>query len=524
MRIVPARVMAWLLAAFLVASGSAAAEPLPPDAAEALTRAQRLAANAYLAYEHHFPDQELWREALAAGREAASLAPDAPAPLRFLGQAYTTVQWYSRAWNAWQGYFDRGGAVDAQVERQVVLVATWLGVTAFDSGRRAQALPYLETVLRFAPDDVSANERMARWFLDQAAFEEALPHAEALAESTDAFDALIEHVRRGARHGAAAAEAYEEALDARAAGRLQTAISLLEGATEAAPGFAEAWLVKADLHVALEDPAAAADAYRRVLALVPDDGAAQAGLERALADIRAATATGPAAPTVTTTPPATSPAPTTPAPTTPAPATATAPAPIEPAPTDRQTEAATQPVPPPPPAAPAPTAREAPMLLVDRQIEHRAASAAGSGAFTFIAAPPLQRDLSGYATGTLYQRLEVLSKPSEAQVRYQLCLVPNDITVIPACSDASRLAFTAPGALATNQSVTSLSGASNIAWHQGITSVMLVLRDHENTPVDDRTLVGTGDRASLDMSAYYPMTVRYQAMLVPAGASFPGWP
>lgn len=52
-------------------------------------------------------------------------------------------------------------------------VAGWMGVAAFDDGRRAEAVPYLETVLRFAPDDVSANERMACWYLDQGAFGEA---------------------------------------------------------------------------------------------------------------------------------------------------------------------------------------------------------------------------------------------------------------------------------------------------------------------------------------------------------------
>ena len=521
--------MAWFVTALLVLYGSALAEPLPTEAAEALARAQRLAANAHLAYERHFPDQDLWREALAAGREAASLAPDAPAPLRFLGQAYTTVQWYSRAWAAWQGYLERGGAIDAQVERQLVLVATWLGVTTFDGGRRADAVPYFETVLRFAPDDVSANERMLRWHLDQGAFAEALPHAEAVAQSTDAFASLVEHVRRGARYGAPAADAYEAAVEARNAGRLRTALSHAEGATQAAPGFAEAWLVMADLHAALDDPAAAADAYRQVLTLVPDDEAAQLGLERSLADLGAAAPSDPEPTTVTTAPPSpvapappVAPTPSPPAP--PASAAAITPPPTEPAPTDEPAEAAPQPPAPSPPAAPPSVPREAPLLVVDRQIEHRATSAAGSGAFTFISAPPLQRDLSGFANGTLYQRLEVLSKPSDAEVRYQVCLAPKDITVSPACSDASRLAVTAPGVFATNQSVASLSGATNIAWHEGVSNVMLVLRNDENTPVDDRSLVATGERASLDMSAYYPMTVRYQAMLVPAGASFPGWP
>jgi hypothetical protein len=163
-------------------------------------------------------------------------------------------------------------------------------------------------------------------------------------------------------------------------------------------------------------------------------------------------------------------------------------------------------------------------LVIDRELEHRAASAGGGGAFTFISTPALTRDLAGYAGGTLYQRLEVRSKPSDQPVRYQLCLVPIDITVPPACSDATQLGFSQPGTIEASQPLPSLSGAGSVPWNDGITSVMLVVRDGSGTPVDERSFAATGERANLDMSHFYPMAVRYQAMLVPPGSSFPGWP
>lgn len=498
--------------------GVATAQALPSEAAAALERAQRLAANAHLTYEQHFPDQPLWRDALAAGREAAALAPDAQAPHRFLGQAYTTVQWYSRAWTAWQDYVDRGGAVDAQVERQLVQVATWLGISAFDGGRRADALPFLETVVRYVPNDVGANERLARWHLGRGELEEALGFLEVLASSTDEYDDLLTNVSQRVRFGPTASDAYEAGIEARRAGRTAEALDQLARATQEAPDFAAAWRALADLRLELGRFGGAIEGYERLLALAPDAGV-RAALNRAQDGLAAAEQPQPAETGATTpAPPAPTPAPSpTPEPE-PAPTPAPSPTP-EPEPTPVQ---ATSPAPEPTPVAP--TASVGPVLVIDRQLEHRAASAGGAGAFTFVSTPDLQRDLQGLSAGTLHQRLDVLSKPSDEVVRYQLCLVPVDITVAPACSDATRLAFSDAGTLVTDQPLASLSGADRIAWSSGITSVMLVVRDASGTPVDERSFAAASDRTRFEMSDFYPMAVRYQAMLVPAGASFPGWP
>jgi len=511
----PGGLLAVALVVTLAWCGSTAAQALPSEAAEALERAQRLAANAHLMYEQHFPDQPLWRDALAAGRDAAVLAPDAPAPYRFLGQAYTTVQWYSRAWTAWQAYLDRGGTVDAQVERQLVQVASWLGISTYDGGRRADALPYLETVIRYAPDDIGANERLARWHLGRGGLEEALVFLEVLATQTDEYDDLLTSVRQRVRFGPAAGDAYEAGVDARRAGRSEEALDQLTLATSQAPDFTAAWQALADLQLDLERFEDAIESYERVLALAPD-AAVDAELARARQGLAATEQPEPVEDAVAIAPPPPEPAP---APT-PAPAPEPAPAPT-PAPAPEPEPA---PTPAPEPTPSPPTASDGPVLVIDRQLEHRAAGTGGSGAFTFVSTPDLQRDLRRYATGTLHQRLDVLSKPSDEFVRYQLCLVPVDITVAPACSDAARLAFSDAGTLVTDQPVASLSGAGRIAWSSGVTSVMLVVRDASGTPVDDRSFAAAGDRTSFEMSDFYPMTVRYQAMLVPAGASFPGWP
>src|SRR6056297_2458102 len=123
--------LAGALVALLMAAavaGSAVAQNLPEPASEALRRGQQAAAEALATYTHHLPDSPLWTEALAAGTEAARLAPDHPAPRRFLAQASLQVGWYARSWSSWQAYLERGGDVDASVERQLVDVAKWMGL------------------------------------------------------------------------------------------------------------------------------------------------------------------------------------------------------------------------------------------------------------------------------------------------------------------------------------------------------------------------------------------------------------
>ena len=521
--------------AFVIALGAVNAQALPDAAADALARAQAAAATANLTYERHFPDQRLWREAIAAGQEARSLAPDHPAPHRFLAQAYATVQWYSRAWDAWEAYRRTGGVVDAQAERHLVTTATWLGVTAFDAGRREEALPYLETVLQYAPRDVGTRDRLATWHLDRGEDAEALPHLRVLAEEVSAdYDERLALTLRRVEHGAAASEAFDEGVRSLAEGRFEDAIDALRSATRQAPTFGEAWLALADALLESERLDEAVEAYRGAIEFQAGP-AALSGLELALARLEAeeeaaALAAAPAAPPEPAaealdvpTPPTTAVQPPPPAPdiepVPPAAPEPAPPAPPEPTPAPTPAPEEPEPVPPPTPAPPL-----APLTLVDADIEHRPTSVGGSGGIVFVRTPELERDLGAYEGGTLHQRLEVVTKPSEVPVRYQLCLVHSNIALGPVCTDASRLSFDREGVFTAQQALGGISGADAIAWQRGITSVMLVVREPGGAPVDDRTIPSTPSETRLDMSLYFPMQVRLTAVLVPPGGSPPAWP
>jgi hypothetical protein len=148
----------------------------------------------------------------------------------------------------------------------------------------------------------------------------------------------------------------------------------------------------------------------------------------------------------------------------------------------------------------------------------------GSGAVRFMNTPWLTNDLAAFTNDVMHVRVEVLDKPSDAPVQYQLCLVPDDISVSPACTDAGLLTLTTPGVYEARQNWAGLANFGAVAWQRGIRSVMAVARRADGAPLDG-PLPGSGaspDEATL--ATYLPMRVRVQAMAVPSGTAFPGWP
>jgi len=176
--------------------------------------------------------------------------------------------------------------VDAQVERQLVATATWLGVTAFDAGRSEEALPYLETVLRYAPDDVGARDRLAQWHLNRGEDAEALPHLRMLADASVAYDERFALTLRRVEYGVAASDACSEGVRASAEGRFEGAIDALRRATREAPGFGEAWLALADVLLEAGRIEEAIEAYQGAIEFQAGP-AAVAGLEAAQSRLEA---------------------------------------------------------------------------------------------------------------------------------------------------------------------------------------------------------------------------------------------
>lgn len=590
--------------------GAAVAQDLSQPASEALRRGQRAAQEALVSYTEHVPDRPLWREAIAAGREAAELAPDHPAPRRFLAQAYLEVGWYARSWPAWQAYLERGGDVDASVERQLVEVATWMGVNAYDAGRGEQATTYLETVVRYAPNDLRANTRLARLYLDRGEPLEALPYLEALDGRVPELVPALQRARLIERYGPEAADAYTSAVEARDAGSTATALAGFVEATELRPEFTDAWRGAAAAAEQLGRQDEAAAAYQRLLTLVPNDPEAQAGLERiaaqeeqaraeaeagaqAQAAAEAAEAEEAAAAEAAEQEAAEQEAAEEAAAEEQAAAERAAAeeeaaeqeaaeqeaaeqeaaeqeaaeqeaaerAAAEQTAAEEEAEAAAEQAaadeadaedravadqaaadeqaaeeqaaaeraaaeaeaPDPAESSEGTESSDGTLLLVDAVAEHSRSSAAASPSVAFVPAPGLvDEDLADHTGDMIHFRVEVRDKPSDAPIHYQLCLVPKDIAARPACTDPSRLAFSAAGTYEGDQAWSDLAGFGGVDWQRGIDSAMVVLRRPDGTPLES-PLPGS-DEGDSDLATYLPMTVRIQALAVPPGTPFPGWP
>src|SRR6056297_3532093 len=554
-----ARVTRALVAVAVVAAlaGAAAAQALPQPAAEALRRGQQAAAEALATYAHHLPDSPLWTEALDAGTAAARIAPDHPAPRRFLAQAYLQVGWYARSWSAWQAYLDRGGGLDASVRRQLLEVATWMGLNAYDSGRRDQAVPYLETVVRLAPDDLGANARLARIHLDRDEPLEALPYLEALDGRAPELIPALQRARRIERYGPDAAAAYASATEALDTGSLATAQDRFLQATALRPGFTDAWRGVATTAERRGRLQQARTAYEEVLALSPNDAGALAGLgrialaegayETAIERFERAAELAPGRSEIadalarsrellqerTATEEAQARAEADAAARAQAQAAeqaaaeqaaAQADAATEPSAADqaagaereaeeqaaaeaRAQEAARQAAAEQAEAEQAAADRAAAeraaeeaeararaaeagqpggsLLLVDAVAEHRRSAAGPSPAVAFLPVPALaDADLAGRTGDVIHLRVEVLDKPSDAPVLYQVCLVPADIAVRPACTDPDRLAFSGTGTYEGEQPWSGLAGFDGVDWQAGVDSVMAVLRRPDGAPLE----------------------------------------
>ena len=130
-----------------------------------------------------------------------------------------------------------------------------------------------------------------------------------------------------------------------------------------------------------------------------------------------------------------------------------------------------------------------------------------------------------YAHGTVYQRIQVITKPSTKTVQIQQCVFQDAINASKqVCTTASNLKFTGTGTYYANQSMISLFNYPGISWDRSLLIQELLVKDKNGWPVDDRyNFSGTWD-GSPDFSLYYPMKVRYTSIIVRPGGGEPVWP
>lgn len=270
----------WLLLCLGLAAGQAG-QGLPEEARAALTKGQQAATAALVTYDAHYLDRPLWREAIDYGMTAQRLAPERPEPYRFIGQVYTTVKWYSRAWEAWQSFERYGGTLNAQTAPYVREVSAWLGADSFRDGSYENAILYYGKLLNLEPQSEEANRYLARSHLALDDPQAAQPYLQTLVASypdNEEYAELLASSERQLTYGVAASRAFEEGLELLEASQPEQALAAFERATRANPDFREAFVRAGRTAQALDRPQAAVGFWQRAVRLDPQDREAQQAL------------------------------------------------------------------------------------------------------------------------------------------------------------------------------------------------------------------------------------------------------
>ena len=234
------------LASALVLGLASAQSPLPEAAAEALAAGEARMAEALATYPAQYPDRPLWQEAVAEGRRAMTLAPDALEPARFLAVAYSRSNWYGPAWNTWRDYVRRGGDVsnDAEAQELIAFVGQELGFGAYARGDVELALEYYQGVVDLVPDDVNAHVWSGRILIETERPEQSIASWQRVLE-LDPDDAraayFLELAREQSLHGTAAVNAFREGVTLYEQERLGEAAEHFARATTRNPAYPQAW-------------------------------------------------------------------------------------------------------------------------------------------------------------------------------------------------------------------------------------------------------------------------------------------
>ena len=391
--------------------------------------------------------------------------------------------------------------------------AFYRGLTAYNQGEPEKALDAFAQAARLNPDYLDAVQRAGTLSLTLARPDAAvtfLQRALALAPDDAQVRDELALTQTQVRFGVQAVTHYQDGVRLLEQNRLTAAKDALTAATLANGRFADAWAQLGRAERALGNLEAALQAFERAADLVPAEASyrQQASALKQMTRDRPAQVQGAAQdePGASAEPVETS---------------AQVETPSVSSPLSQGTEV-TAPNTSPTGATP----DGAPLTLLGVTFTHYGDAGNQEAAFSFFEQPTLTFDFYNpldYAEGTLYQRLEVFSKPSDAVVQYQVCLVPaDDITVAPACSDSADLTFEGRGTFEAEQPLKTLSNYRKIDWGRGLASILLVLRDSYGNPVSSGYL--SESNPSLSFSDYYPMRVSYSAVIVPPDGVFSGWP
>lgn len=269
LRIVPAAftlLLAWGLAF--------AQAPLPAEAQAALVEGETLMAQALVTYPAQYPDRPLWQQAFAAGRRAASLAPDRLEPLRFLAEAYSRSNWTGPAWNAWEDLLRRGGELDAEARALFADVGRELGYGAYARGDVDTALDFYLEVSDRVQEDVEARVWVARILMETDRPDQAVPFWRSVLER-DPGDTraayFLELAQDQAEWGVRAVELFRQGVDLYEQQQYSAARERFARATVLNPAFPAAWAWLGRVAFEAGDHADARRAYANASGLEPEN-------------------------------------------------------------------------------------------------------------------------------------------------------------------------------------------------------------------------------------------------------------
>ncbi len=110
--------------------------------------AQALAAQAEIAYPQAFIDLPLWDDAVGHAAMAVQLEPEQLPYLRYLGELFTTTQWWSEGYSVWKTYESKSN-LDKEALGWAAKTGAKMGYLRLQRNLKSEAIPYLIDSLRW---------------------------------------------------------------------------------------------------------------------------------------------------------------------------------------------------------------------------------------------------------------------------------------------------------------------------------------------------------------------------------------
>jgi tetratricopeptide (TPR) repeat protein len=246
------------------------------DAASLLEQAERAAGQAKTAYASYNVDQPHWKDAMRLGEEAYKLEPNNPEITLFLAQTYSSVNWFSRAWDKWTHYLRLSSFEQApeEIRYQFAEVGNELGFARYQSNDLTGALEFYNKVNDHVPDYAETLRWLGRIYLELGQPDKAQPYWQRVTEldpDDQSASYYVKIIDEQLRVGPEASSMFQAGIKAYDEGKLPEALQAFEWAATANPTFKEAYVWAARTSFELGESDLSAQYWQKVLALDPSD-------------------------------------------------------------------------------------------------------------------------------------------------------------------------------------------------------------------------------------------------------------